>query len=452
MIESDLGGASLDGSVSFIADDRGVDDDQRGVGVDPAFEEQVTDHFLNDRFPLRPIEREAAGADSVVQRELSRKGGGGGEGVDGGEAGAEGCGHACHPAGAGEKKNALGTQFIGEVNTGRNNSVRLALGMDIPFVSDGAGAFDPAGDTVENLETGAGVLAGCGFARKHDRIGALEDGIGHVGDFRAGGKGVGDHAFEHVGGDDDRFHGGDALFENPALDDGQLLVGAFDAEIPAGDHDGIGGGDDPEDVFDGELVLDLGDDFHIPTVVLVEKIAKGSDVVGVADKGEGDPVDPRLQTDEEVGGILFRDGGEVDADSGEIDVAAVAQGAGGQDTAEEGGGILFENLQVDDPVIDEQFLSRGKIPNEIRVVDGNGGSGSLGIDREDQFVTDGELAGFADGAGPDGRPLGIEEECDFLATIGCKGAKFWGNLTNKVVVGVGHVEAKYFSSCIDKLG
>ena len=38
-IDSDLSGACLDGSVGFFTDDRGVDNDKRGVGVDPAFDE-----------------------------------------------------------------------------------------------------------------------------------------------------------------------------------------------------------------------------------------------------------------------------------------------------------------------------------------------------------------------------------------------------------------------------
>ncbi len=41
---------------------------------------------------------------------------------------------------------------------------------------------------------------------------------------------------------------------------------------------------------------------------------------------------------------------------------------------------------------------------------------------------------------------------DFLAPICGQGTKFWGDLANKVVSSVRHVEAKYFSSSIDQLG
>lgn len=107
---------------------------------------------------------------------------------------------------------------------------------------------------------------------------------------------------------------------------------------------------------------------------------------------------------------------------------------------------------MDDSVIDEKFLARGKIPNEIRVVDGDGGSGSFGIDREDQFVTDSKLAGFTDSPCANGRPLGIEEECDFLATIRRERAEDWRDGPDEVVGCVGHIEAKNLGSAVDELG
>jgi hypothetical protein len=255
-----------------------------------------------------------------------------------------------------------------------------------------------------------------------------------------------------VGGDDDRFHGGDTLFENPALDDRKLFIGAFDAEVATGDHDGIGGGNDPEDIFDGELIFDLGDDFHIPAIVLIEEITEGDDVVGIADKGEGDPIDPSFKSDEKVGSILFGDGGKIDADAGQIDVAPVAQGAGSEDAAVKGGGIFFKDLEVDDSVIDEKFLAGGKIPNEVGIVDGDGGSGNFGINREDQFVTHGKLSGFPNGSGSDSRSLGIEEEGDFLATIRRERAEDGSDCSDKVVGSVGHIEAKNLGSAVDELG
>jgi hypothetical protein len=71
-------------------------------------------------------------------------------------------------------------------------------------------------------------------------------------------------------------------------------------------------------------------------------------------------------------------------------VTAIAQGASGENTAVKGGGVFFDDLKVNDAVIDEEFLAWGKVANEIGVVNGDGGGGGVGIDGEDEFIADGE--------------------------------------------------------------
>lgn len=383
---------------------------------------------------------------------MAGEGGGEGEGVDGGDARSEGGGDAGHTPGASKKEDALGAELVGEVHAGGDDAIGLALSVDFFFIANGARAFDTPGDTIKNLEAGAGVGAGGGFARKHDGIGAFKDGVGDISDFGAGGQGLGDHAFEHMGGDDDGFHGGDALFDDTALDDGELLVGAFNAEIAAGDHDGVGGRNDAEDIFDGELVFNLGNNFYFRAAVLVEEGAEGEDVFGVSNEREGDPIDARGEADEEIGGVFGGDGGQIDADPGEVDVATIPEDPGGKDTTGKGGGIFLNDLEVNDAVIDEKFLAGLEIVNEIGVVNRDGGRGRGGIDAEDESIPDGEGAGGANGAGADGGTLGIEEKGNFLAAAGGESAKFRGDLAHKIVRGVGKVEAKDFGATIDELG
>ena len=76
-----------------------------------------------------------------------------------------------------------------------------------------------------------------------------------------------------MGGDDDRLHGGNALFENFTLNDGEFFVRALHSEIAARDHDGVGGGDNAEDILNGGLVFDLGNDADLLGVVLGKEIA-----------------------------------------------------------------------------------------------------------------------------------------------------------------------------------
>ena len=224
---------------------------------------------MDDGFTFGTIEGEAASTDTVVEGQLASESGGEGESVDGGDTGAEGGGDASHSSRAGKEEDALGAELVGKVNAGGDDSVRLAFRMNFFFVADRARAFDSASHAVENFKAGTGIFSGGGFSGEHDGIGPLKNCVSDVGDFGPGGKGIRDHAFEHMGGDDDRLHRGDALFDDSALDDGKFLVGAFDAEIASGHHDGVGSGDDAEDVFDGELVFDLSDDFDVLGFVFV---------------------------------------------------------------------------------------------------------------------------------------------------------------------------------------
>ena len=266
-----LSGAGLDGTEGFIADDGGVDDDEGSVRVDETFEKKFPDRLLNDRLAFGAFERETTGANAVVEGELAGEVGREGKSVNGGNAGSEGGGDSGHATRSGKEKDSLGPELVGEMDAGGDDPIGLPVGVDLFLVADGAGALDATGDAVEHLEASAGIFARSGFARKHNGVGPFEDGVGDVGDFGASGERVGDHALEHMGGDDDGFHRGDALLDDSPLNNGEFLVGAFDAEIAASDHDGIGGGDDAEDIFDGELVFDLGDNFHLRAAVLVEE-------------------------------------------------------------------------------------------------------------------------------------------------------------------------------------
>ena len=98
-------------------------------------------------------------------------------------------------------------------------------------------------------------------------------------------------------------------------------------------------------------------------------------------------------------------------------MATIAEGTGGEDAAEKGGGIFSDHLEVNDAVIDEEFLSGLKVMNEVGIVDGDGGERGFGIDGEDERIADSELARLADGPSSDCGTLGIEKEGDFLTPI-----------------------------------
>ncbi len=88
---------------------------------------------------------------------------------------------------------------------------------------------------------------------------------------------------------------------------------------------------------------------------------------------------------------------------------------------------------------------------EIWVVDGNGGCGGLWIDAEDESIADFEVARGADGACADGGSLGIEEDGDFLTATGGESAKGRCDLPDKVVAGMGHVQAEDIGPAVEEL-
>jgi hypothetical protein len=105
----------------------------------------------------------------------------------------------------------------------------------------------------------------------------------------------------------------------------------------------------------------------------------------------------------------------------------------------ERGGIFAEDLKMEDAVIDEKFLARLEIMEEIGVIHGNGGRGGVWIDAEDESIADFEVARGADGACADGGSLGIEEYGDFLTATGGESAKGGCDLADELVIGVRHI-------------
>ena len=123
------------------------------------------------------------------------------------------------------------------------------------------------------------------LGREHDRVGAVEDRVGHIGDLGAGrARGV-DHRLEHLGGGDRRAGQAPGRAQQLLLHDRHGLDRQLDAEIAAGDHHAVGRADDVLGAIDGLGLLDLGDQRQARVA------AHLLDVLGGAHEGQGDHVD-----------------------------------------------------------------------------------------------------------------------------------------------------------------
>lgn len=433
----------MDGVDEFVVgEDVADDDDLVAEGEQAAVAEQLFGAADGDFGVAAEIEDE--GIDTAQQVELVGQPGGVGEGKDGGVRGTQPTGVLRHVTVAGEDENAFGAKFVGHDDGAADDFLSFVGQIGVGGVVGTAAAFDAHGDAVHDFDAFERVFADGRFAAEHDRVGLLEDGIGDVGDFGAGGQGILDHAFEHVGGDDDGFAEADAVFDDATLDDGQFFVGDFNAEVAAGDHDGVGGGDEFEEVLDGGLVFDFGDDAGVGSAAVAEQLAQFGNVVGFAHEGEGDEVNAELDAELDIAAVLVGDGGQGDVDAGEVDVAAAAKFALGEDFAFDAAVKFFEDSQFDHAVVEQDGVAVVDVVDEVGVIDVHGFFFfALGaFDGQFEDVTGFELERQRQVAGANGGALGVEHDRAGPTGLLGGGTDAGDDGAGPVVSGVAHVEAE----------
>ncbi len=108
-----------------------------------------------------------------------------------------------------------------------------------------------------------GILAGGGFRRQHDRIGAVEDGVGHVAGLGARGTRIFDHGLEHLGGDDHRLAPVCSAPDDVFLNHRHFLRRHFHAQVAARHHHSIGGLENFFQLLQRLRLFQLGDHRHV---------------------------------------------------------------------------------------------------------------------------------------------------------------------------------------------
>src|SRR3989344_5155923 len=103
------------------------------------------------------------------------------------------------------------------------------------------------------------ILARGGLGRKHDGIGAVEHGVGHVGDFGARRHRAVDHGFHHLGGGNDRLVHLARELDQAFLNRWHRGIPESHRQVTAHDHDRVRNLDDLHDVLHRLGTFDLGD-------------------------------------------------------------------------------------------------------------------------------------------------------------------------------------------------
>ena len=151
-----------------------------------------------------------------------------------------------------------------------------------------------------------GIAADRGLAREHDRVGAIEHGIGHVarlGSRRARGL---DHRLEHLRRHDRRDAAVQRASDQLLLDDRDFLVRELHPEVAARDHHGVHDLEDGVEVVDGGPRLDLRDDRRR---LIAEEAAERLDVLRTTHERLRHVVDAELERDGDVGAVLLGERG-----------------------------------------------------------------------------------------------------------------------------------------------
>ena len=373
------------------------------------------------------------------------------EGEDGGMEGAEMGDKQGHVPAEGEDYNLGLGESVGQADRGGHRLFPWSFGERFISKPSSTAALDPASNPVKDFHAFYRVLSHTRLSAQHDGVGLLKDGIGHIGDLSSGGKRIGDHGLEHVGGDDHWSADPDAVFDNPALDDGQLFHGALHPKITASDHDNIGCGNDVFDELDRVLVLDFGDDVGVASQAL--ELGPHCIHVGLLPaEAESEVVDLKLDADRDVFQVFFGHGWQVDFDPGQVDVPAGPEDSAGEYLTAHLVVFLSQYLHVEIAIVDHHHIFHRDVVDQSIVVDVDGVfflalSPAYG---EFDDVPGMEVEISSHVSRPDRRTLGIHHDGNVgRGSLGYL-ADAWNNLAHPVVGGVAHVEAKNVGSSDDQ--
>ncbi len=245
---------------------------------------------------------------------------------------------------------------------GDGQAVALAAAPGLDKVSHVAFGFDD--DARHDRDRFVGIFSAGGFGREHYGVGAVEDGIGHVAGFGAGGARVFDHRLEHLRRRDDGLAPGAGTADHVLLNDRDFFWGDFDAEIAAGDHDSVGGFEDLFQMIYSLGLFELGDNGDVAAV-------GGNDVLDHADvgcgpnEGESNGVHTMVDSEFQVFAVFFRERGDGERNAGKVDAFLLAQHAAIEDVTQHVFAADSANTEFDQAVAEQDAGARREFTGKI---------------------------------------------------------------------------------------
>ena len=232
-------------------------------------------------------------------------------------------------------------------------------------------AFNPNRNASHRRHCFYWVLSHRRFVGKHHCIGTVEDGIGHVGNFCPRRPGVIGHAVQHLGGGDDRQSQTIGRGNEPLLQNGYVFRWQFHPQISPCHHDAIAKGENGIHLLDRLMFLNLGNDGNL-FACIGNEFFDFQQVLGIAHKAEGDPVNPLIEAEHQVFSIFLGQRFDREVDAGKVHAFAIRQFPPNNDLA-----VQFPCLPIDffhthfhAAIIEQDGGSLGNFVYQWRIGDG----------------------------------------------------------------------------------
>ncbi len=223
-----------------------------------------------------------------------------------------------------------------------------------------------------------------------------------------------DHGFEHFRCRNDALAEQTALGNEILLDRGQLRKRNFNAQIAPADHNAGARLTDLLHVVNAGLILDLGDDLHVPAAMLVQKMPHIQHILLPRDKRRRDKINAVLNAEQKIILVLLAQIHLIEHLVRERHALAVRKLAARHDAAVNFRSFNAIYLKNDQPVVDQHRIAHGKIVGQPRVADGNNCLVPVDLPRrkgERIAVLQRDLLVF-ERADAVFRPLGVEHDGD----------------------------------------
>lgn len=223
-----------------------------------------------------------------------------------------------------------------------------------------------------------------------------------------------DHGFEHFRGRNDALAEQTALGNEILLDRRQLRKRNLHAQIAPADHNAGARLTDLFHVVNASLVLNLGDDFHVPAAMLVQKPPHVQHVLLPRDERRRDKINAVLNAEQQIILVLLAQIDLFEYLVRKRHALAVRKLAARHDAAVNFCPLDVLYLKNDQSVVDQHRIAHGKIVCQSCIADGNDRLVAVDLTRREGeriAVLQRDLLIF-ERADAVFRPLGVEHDGD----------------------------------------